>query len=333
MITPIKIDIPSFLPNHPWHPSVVYVPEGWSGHPYWMAETPFPPFHVAPYKDRWELPCIHFSDDGINWKSIASNPIDDLSEPQIKGHGYHSDPHLIFNDGVLYCYYRLMEDHDVWTTIIRKHSIDGIHWSGREIVCRTKSAEQQIISPSVVWTGACFRMYYVDDTFTNINRGVQYRDSVDGLNFGSPMQVELVPTYSNESAMPWHIDVQKICGAYHMLIHDVDHNLLAYCTSEDGKSFDYQKVILCASHKWTDFFSHKLYRACLIETENQLRIYFSANNGMASYIGMMESCQDGTFCVHDCRVGKSKFFFVVHFIWLRCMQFMQRCVHFIEKRL
>ncbi len=48
MFTPIQIDIPNFLPNHPWHPSVVYIEDGWNGHQWWLAQTPFSPNNVPP---------------------------------------------------------------------------------------------------------------------------------------------------------------------------------------------------------------------------------------------------------------------------------------------
>lgn len=106
MYTPVQIKNLSSLQPHPWHPSVVYIPEGWNGHKYWMAQTPFPPADVKPYRDRYELPCIHYSDDGIKWNPIISNPIEDLMPEEIEAHNYYSDPHLVLRDGVLECYYR-----------------------------------------------------------------------------------------------------------------------------------------------------------------------------------------------------------------------------------
>src|SRR5699024_10013244 len=44
------------------HPSVLYFPDGWNGHRYWMAYTPY-----AGGTDGREDPCIAYSDDGTNW--------------------------------------------------------------------------------------------------------------------------------------------------------------------------------------------------------------------------------------------------------------------------
>ena len=71
-----------------------------------MAQTPFPPTHVPPYGDRYELPCIHFSDDGVKFFPVDSNPIVDLTQAEINQHNYYSDPHLVLRDGQLELYFR-----------------------------------------------------------------------------------------------------------------------------------------------------------------------------------------------------------------------------------
>ena len=96
------------MPNYFWHPSVVYIPDYFSGHKWWMTQSPYHPrVKLKPYRARWELPCVHYSDDGILWKSIVNNPVDDLTKQQIADENYLSDPHLVYKDGVLELYYRL----------------------------------------------------------------------------------------------------------------------------------------------------------------------------------------------------------------------------------
>lgn len=324
MKTPIDIEIPKGLPRHPWHPSVVYAEEGWKGHRWWMAETPFPPFDMKPYKDRWELPCIHYSDDGLHWKSTGK-PIDDLTETQIESHSYHSDPHLVMRDEVLYCYYRLMEDHDAMTTIIRKSSKDGINWSEREII---HVAGREIISPAIVWTGVKWRMYYVDDTFTNLERGIQMAESEDGVHFENKGAV-----WEQQVVKPWHIDVQLIDGMYYLLVHDVDNRTLTLYYSKDGVKWQNGRELLKASKRLSDFWSNRLYRACLVRGESKLHVYFSASDGMASYIGHLDQNEGGEFRVVDCLSGSEKAAFVIRFWWRRGIQFIQRVIHFVEKRI
>ena len=39
--SPLNIETPEGNAQ-PYHPSVVYIPGGWNGYAYWMAETPYP---------------------------------------------------------------------------------------------------------------------------------------------------------------------------------------------------------------------------------------------------------------------------------------------------
>ena len=324
MKTPIDIEIPKGLPQHPWHPSVVYVAEGWNGHRWWMAETPYAPDKCAPYNERWELPCMHYSDDGVHWKS-AGAPIDDLTEEQITSHSYHSDPHLAMKDGVLYCYYRLMEDYDARTTIIRKSSKDGVNWSEREII---QVAGREIISPAIVWTGEKWRMYYVDDTYTNIERGIKMAESEDGVHFENKGSV-----WEKNEVNPWHSDVQLIDGIYYLLVHDVDHNTLTLFESVDGTRWNNGKALLKASGKLSDFWSHKLYRACVVKAEDGMQMYFSCTDSMASYVGVMMLDELGRWEVVDCMRGCEKLGYVLQFCGIKVKQLVRRVTHFIEKRI
>lgn len=334
MNTPINIDIPKSLPNHPWHPSVVYVSDGWNGHRYWMAQTPLPIKNVTPYLDRWELPCIHYSNDGINWSSIDTNPIDDLTNDQIKCRSYHSDPHLILVDDVLYCYYRLMEDNDKWTTILRKHSKDGVHWSDREIVSKTQSMERQIISPSIVRNSNCYRMYYVDDIFSNNNRGIQYSESIDGLIFGKSKPIQIIGK-TLENTIPWHIDVQYVADEYYLVTHDVNHHKVELWKSIDGKTFEYVSLILRASNRLGDFFKTWLYRSCLVPITNNgeiLRVYVSGHNGRSRHIGLLESHNGGlSFELYPCRRGWKHLQFIFQMCYEEYISFYHNVIRFIKR--
>lgn len=333
LATPIYIDIPSFLPSHPWHPSVVYVAGGWNGHRWWMAQTPFPPFNVHPYKDRWELPCIHYSDDGICWKSIETNPIDDINEELIKNYGYLSDPHLILVNDVLYCYYRLMSDWDKQTTIYLKRSKDGCHWSDRELVCSVASAEREIVSPAVVWKDGMFRMYYVDDTYTNLNRGIQVCESKDGVHFDEPRQVTYPKTYQSNPIIPWHIDVQRIGEKLYMVIYDQEQECIYMLQSIDGIHFETPQKLLQVSKKWGCFYNQKLYRACYVQADQVSRVYFSATNGRSSHIGLMELQLIGDWHVVDCRKGTEHFMFIVTMLGQDMYHAYMKIRHVVAKRM
>lgn len=333
LVSPIHIAIPSFLPSHPWHPSVVYASSGWNGHRWWMAETPFPPFNVRPYKDRWELPCIHYSDDGIKWKSIDSNPIDDISDEQIKSYGYLSDPHLILVNDVLYCYYRLMSDRDKQTTIYRKHSKDGIHWSDREVVCSVASAEREIVSPAIVWGDGKFCMYYVDGHFMNPNRGIQMCESKEGVHFDEPRKVKYPSTCMSNPIIPWHIDVQCKGEKVYLVIYDQEQECLYLLQSIDGLHFEMKQKLLQVSKKWGCFYNQKLYRACYVEAGQVSRVYFSATNGESSHIGLMELQHNGNWHVVDCRKGKERIVFIATMLWQDVHHLYKKIRHIVAPKI
>ena len=106
--SPLNIETPEGNAQ-PYHPSVVYIPGGWNGYAYWMAETPYPLGPdgdwngLPPYRARWENPCIHASHDGIHWETPGDlvNPIDDLNETEIENRDFFSDTHLVMNGDTL----------------------------------------------------------------------------------------------------------------------------------------------------------------------------------------------------------------------------------------
>lgn len=295
MIFPIQIRNCKNLPKEVWHPSVVYCREGWSGHVWWMSETPYTPGFIPPYTDRWELPCIHYSDDGIRWHPIEVNPIDDLNEGDIKARNYLSDPHLVLHDGVMYCYYRktILIDGKLEgnkTLLYRKKSVDGQYWSERELVVDLQDENdvviwgEQIISPSVRWDeNKCFfECWYVDGSGYAMDRGVRYSTSKDGLKWEKAVRCEL----PMDNDLPWHLDVQSYNGVYYMLCYS-DNNALMLYTSVDGVNFQYQNTIL---HSMPNtFFSERIYRSCSVWDGQKYRIYFPGYDGKLSRIGLIET--------------------------------------------
>lgn len=300
MHTPLDITNTPQCQPHPWHPSVVFVAEGWNGHRYWMAQTPFPPMNVAPYRDRYELPCIHFSDDGIHWKAIEENPIVELSEEEIDAHNYYSDPHLMLKDGVLECYYRfsMLQNRQLEgnkTLLLKKTSIDGLHWSGQRVIAdlRTKKDVdiwgEQIISQSVVWDGRLYQCWYVDRSSYLQNRIILCTNSYDGVEWQRYKEC----TIDDPTIDPWHIDVQYYDGKYQMIIYDMWQ--LWWFESDDGLHFRKVSQILQPTQYFMDFYSEGLYRACSAKTDEGIRLYFSAKQKKHSFIGLLETKDRNTF--------------------------------------
>ena len=303
MLFPLVIHNNLQLPCYFWHPSVVYIPERFGGHNWWMAQSPYHPgVELKPYRARWELPCIHYSDDGIHWKSVPTNPIDDLSKQQLLEEDYFSDPHLVYKNGSLELYYRLtiLKDKQVIdnkTILYRKTSINGINWSDREVVADLRTKEdiaiwgKQIISQSIIWDGEKYICWYVDGSGYQKDRGIRMTLSYDGKTWEKAIQC----TLKDYLDTPWHIDVQQYDGEYHMLCFGDKNGVLAHLISTNGLTWSYHADVLRPSHRYSDFYSERIYRSCSLRKGKDYYIYFSAATTNRSYIGLLQTIDWKTF--------------------------------------
>lgn len=294
MHTPLSIKNVSGCLPCPWHPSVVYEAEGWNGHKWWMAQTPYPPNNMEPYRDRYELPCIHFSDDGISWEPVPNNPIEELTNEEIEAHNYYSDPHLLFKEGRLELYYRFtfLKDKQLVgnkTLLLKRYSDDGFHWSEREVVAdlrRQKDVNvwgEQIISQALVWKDGKYRCYYVNKSSYLTDRHILFTESIDGQNWTKNKEIEL----NGSNIDPWHIDVQYYDGKYQMIVYDMDS--LVWFESMNGLNFQFVSEVIRPSSKRYDFYADGLYRACSVKTKDKILVYFSAQRKKNTYIGLLST--------------------------------------------
>ena len=157
--------------DSPYHPAVLYFKDGWNGYKYWMAETPFSP-KAQPYPDRFECPTIHVSNDGVNWTHIGKElkPIDDLTEQEVKEFDFFSDPHLVFVDGRMECWYRFThrrgdKNNYAFVELCRRTTADGVHWSEREVLIDLLHSEvgncfsNMVVSPAILREGDKYSMW------------------------------------------------------------------------------------------------------------------------------------------------------------------------------
>lgn len=274
--------------DSPYHPSVLFFENGWNGYKYWMAETPFSP-KGKPYEDRNECPSIHVSNDGINWTEILKNPIDNLTEEEIEELDYFSDPHLVFVNGYIECWYRFTHRKGITNNysnlqLVRKTSKDGINWSEREILVNLVTTEgnslgNMVVSPAILYQNGIYRMWYVNSE-SRETRGLSYSESTDGKKW----EPAKLCTLNGIDSMPWHIDVNIFNGTYSLISYDFN-DIIIY-ESSDGISFHFKSKLLSPSVAGS-FYCYQLYRACIIKANN-FKVYFSAHDSLKTYIGIME---------------------------------------------
>lgn len=299
--------------NSPYHPSVLYFKEGWNGYKYWMAETPFSP-QCKPYMDRNECPSIHVSNNGIDWKEIAPNPIDNLNNKEIEELDYFSDPHLVHVNGRLECWYRFTHRKGIVNNynnlqLVRRYSSDGRIWSEREVMVNLATNEgnplgNMAVSPAILYNNGMYRMWYVDSE-SREQRELAYSESHDGHKWEGKSICKLIGAFNN----PWHIDVNFIDGIYYLISYDF--NNLTIWKSEDGIKFHYIKELLSPSVVGS-FYGCSLYRACIIKDEI-FKVFFSANDSFCTYIGLMEGEN-----IQEIKVAQIR----QHTIWYRFVWFL-----------
>ena len=283
-ILPIELHLPDFSGyNQPYHPSVIYIEGGFGGYEYWLVQSPYP-IGGLPRRDRWEVPIVYKSHDGIDWITVA-NPLDDITQEEITRGDYMSDPHIVYRPDTttLEVWYRLTSSTSGSpTAIFRKVTQDGITWTEREemIPPKVSTASDFWRSPSVMWDNErnLYRVWY------HTNYGLYYNESENGIDWG--VQQQLVTDAPHSS---WHIDVNYFNNQYHLLSYSRDGGQdITYYVSDDGINFERQRKLLDIRDGNT-LYSTGLYRAVsLLDGNGKARVYFTAETeNRVTKIGLM----------------------------------------------
>lgn len=282
--------------NSPYHPSVLFFAEGWNGYRYWMAETPFAPVIRTTYRDRNECPSIHVSNDGIHWTEPEGlhNPLVNFGAEGERNLDYYSDPHLVMVGERMECWYRLTERHGDMNNhshiSLRKiSSTDGVHWSLEILLNQLnensprKGLGISLFSPATIYEKGTYTIWYVcPDSERQSTFCVMTAHSVDGFGWSDAKPCVLSDCRQNI----WHLDVQHFDNVYWLVAYDRDSALTLY-SSIDGLHFDFVRTLLTPSRVAGSFYCRGLYRACLVRTDSDYRLYFTAEETYKSHIGLM----------------------------------------------
>lgn len=213
------------------HIDVVYIRNGFAGFRYWGAHTPYPDI----IRERPNVMC---SNDGVAWRVPPgiTNPIETTAIVQgvLGGDAWCADTDMLYINGRLFCYYMRL-DSDPSYSMVRREIIpapNGQVRLGDVEVCWPLTAAQARVSPALVSEGgANVSCWYVNSADNSVNL-VTSTDG--GLTFGSPSACTI---QKDDSGLPrpWHLDVVKQDGVYHMLLMDgtIGENALYHLTSRD----------------------------------------------------------------------------------------------------
>lgn len=299
--------------NQPLHPTVMYFASGFNGYKYVMIQTPFPRSTVPVYKDRFECPMIHYSNDGINW--TAGILIDDLTQAEIDNHDYFSDPDLILNPntGELEVWYRITRaDSEANTDILRRIiNADGSFGARQTMMSAAQLAStthKMVRSHALIFEDGKYKMWFTGWSGGNVG----YGETTDPTNFANWtwQQVSLGTGATNS----WHLDVVKVGSTYYLFNDTVNFDLQLY-SSSNGINFTKVKDLLTKTNNPKDFYGAVIYRSSGLVVDGLYSVYVSGwnssvgNTGIAS-IGLMRgtsfenlSLIDGGYNRQDLRIG------------------------------
>lgn len=291
--------------NQPLHPTVIE--RTTNGYKYVMVQTPYPRTNVPVYKDRYECPTIHYSNDLFNW--TAGILIDDLTAEEIANKDYFSDPELVLNTDTneLELWYRITRAFkEVNTSILRrKINIDGTMTERETILTPAQmgATDPTIIrSPAMIYEDNKYKMWFTG--WTNANVGYVEFYNANELATATFTKVTLPAGSPN----CWHLDVIKDNGVYYLLNNTTSFNL-TLLSSPNGITFTRVADLLTKTLDNRDFYGQTVYRSSAIKVGNLFYVFVSGWNTHAN-IGLMIgdsltnlNLVDGGYIRQDIRVG------------------------------
>lgn len=297
--------------NQPLHPTVEYFPDGFNGYKYVMVQTPFPQSANTVYKDRYECPTIHYSNDGISW--TAGILIDDLTPAEIENRDYFSDPELLWNPQTsqLELWYRITRGTAGSPTDILRRIINANGTFGtREtlITAAQMDGTHHVRSPALLFEDGKYKMWFTGYSGGNVG----YAETTDPTNFASWTWQAV--SLGSGATNCWHLDVVNVGGTYYLFNNTTGANAfdLQLYSGSTETAFAKVKDILNKTLNPADFYGEVVYRASALVVDGVHNVYVSGWNasGGVSSIGLMrgESFEalklvDGGYRRNDTRVG------------------------------
>ena len=282
-VEPLNIKTYAEGQNQPTHPSVKFFSEGWNGHKYWMAYTPYPG-----NANMHENPCITYSEDGINWREDGiNNPI--APKPTQSG-AYNSDVHLVFANNILECWWREVVNNV--EIIVRKKSSNGTTWGEREELYRTPTNTADCcLSPSIIFDEGKYKIWVVYK-----RQCLKYYESTDGTNWIYIRDINVSTT--DGVFKVWHFDIIKnndiyeFVGCYQYNGQFDKNNFIYYAKSKDNITYSTPIKILGNGDEG-QFDDLELYRPCLcIDDKGNYRMYYGAQKNIRIWHIGLVTCRN-----------------------------------------
>ena len=236
------------------HPSIVYDADGWNGHKYWMAITPYPAANAA-----LENPSILVSNDGVAWE-VPEGLTNPLARPP--SDGFNADPCLFMgNDEKMWLFWRGYVPGTHTATIWARHSTDGITWSSKESII--VSTTEGLACPTVVVDASGYTMWTTLATTHPYMLNKRTCATPNGTWSGATTCNMNMPAGFDI----WHVEVRKVGYEYYAII-DVTAGRLYFSTSKDGEVWKSGAKHFLNRIGTTGWDSNALYKATSLYVEN-----------------------------------------------------------------
>lgn len=285
----VRLNIETYLAgkNQLTHPSVYDFQSEWNGYRYWMAYSPYPNAN-----GEEENPCIAVSNDLLYWETPygLANPIADNEETSCNE---LKDPHIVYRDDLdrLEMWYlgRVSENlggDNTSLLLMRKHSVDGIHWSTYEIMAST-----QYLSPTIIWVDGKYQMWAIGYDLWNTAGDFTYQESFDGVTWSDPQRCSIDGIEDGHDL--WHGSVSLTDRGYEFVyIDNTDKQEIYRTISSDGITFNKPEVIIENGGYW-DY----LYRPMLLKNDDGYYCFYGVvSKANEWYVSMSFSQANGEFC-------------------------------------
>ena len=267
--------VSSYGDTQAYHPKVMNFDKPWNGYRYWMAYTPYPAADQTK-----ENPHITVSNDKIHWEVLdeVKSALDPLTPFEDPSKQYNSDTHLVYREDIdtLECYWRQVDDIRGTDTIFKRTTKDGRHWTDREQVLQTKTNEDGILSPAIIYEDGKYKMWTVN-YFGKFP--ILYRESEDGYHWSKAREINL--QYDNSELRSWHLDVIHTEKGYEMIVvafKNGDNHLqmdMYYTKSTDNINYDPCITILKPSTSPVAWDNRGIYRSCFFVEDGKYYVYYS----------------------------------------------------------
>lgn len=271
------------------HPSVIQIAGGFGPQrfPFWMAMTPYTGTNNAV-----ENPSILASYDGYTWvvPDGLTNPI----KARTLGAGdFNSDPCLVFEGGLMYCFYRSVEAAYSPATerLYYKTTSDGITWSDETLVLSNDPAVSKIVSPAFAKIGDTWHMWGNDIAeATNTIKHWTSTTTPTAAEWSAPTDC----TISNVPAgyEPWHLDIKQVGAELVAILHETvggastaAGSVLHRAISIDGETWtgDNTPFLMGADSNWDEGIYKATFLPALANGVAGYRLWYSALSGSADW--------------------------------------------------